>query len=206
MQMHEQKTQKKRENEHFSFTFSMFFSREIMSVLDNPSPNHPVLNDISGHVRFVAQQQIIWLVPGILSCWSIQMKQAAMSQPPVNQVKPAAFGKGTVSSTSCLLAWYLPLSSPGFFTSLSQAEPWRGHRRYSVNIVKQFPTVLDPALDHCWNTWRGERDVAEEFHSPIKSHISARLTYSALLGAHHALAFLLLECIVLWFRYFAELF
>ena len=119
------------------------------------------------------------------------MKQAAMSLLLLNQVKPGAFGKGTVSSTSCLLAWYLPSSSPGFFTSTSQAEPWRGHRCYS-SIVKQYSTIRWFFTPH-WTIAgirQGEGYLAKAFHSPIRSHISVRL---------YLFNLALLKSTVLWF-------
>ena len=138
-----------------------------MYLLVNPCPDHPVLNDISGHARFVVQQQKMWLVPGILSWLSIQTKQAATSLPPLNQVKPGAFGKDTVSSISCSLAWYLPSSFPGFFTSTSQAEPWRAHTCY----LWFLNPALGPSLEYA-----DERGcLAEEFHFLCGSHISVRL-------------------------------
>jgi len=91
------------------------------------------------HVRSVARQQRTLLVLGRLSWLSIRMKQAAMYPLLLNQLRPGASGKVTASWTSCLRAWYLHLSSPGFFTSMSQAKTLGAITGApSIYIVKQY--------------------------------------------------------------------
>ncbi|KAL6610318.1 hypothetical protein ACP70R_040287 [Stipagrostis hirtigluma subsp. patula] len=75
-----------------------------------------------GPVKYVAQLHAMWLVLAIRSSLISGANQTMQQLCKHRQLKLEDFGKGTGFSTSFLLAWCLPLSSLGSFTSTSRVK------------------------------------------------------------------------------------
>jgi len=164
----------------------------------------------------------MWLLQVKLSWLSIQMNPAVLLSLLQHQVKPGDFGRDIASSTSCLLAWYSPLSSPGSSTSMSQAELQRSCRViiYLVSQCCALSFVLkiyhQPSIGGMLE-W--ERCLAKEFQcSPILRVrcLLMNLSWAFYIsvwtkdGAEstwswfHVLTFLLLESLALWLYFVVE--
>ena len=166
----------------------------------------------------------MWLLQVKLSWLSIQMNPAVLLSLLQHQVKPGDFGRDIASSTSCLLAWYSPLSSPGSSTSMSQAELQRSCRVIiylvsqcrALSFVLKLKSIISLRLVGC-SEW--ERCLAKEFQcSPILRVrcLLMNLSWAFYIsvwtkdGAEstwswfHVLTFLLLESLASWLYFFIE--
>jgi hypothetical protein len=95
-----------------------------------------------GSVKYVAQLHAMWLFWGIQSSATSGVKQTTQLLCKHHKLKPGGFGKAIGFSTFFWLAWYLPLSFPGCFTSTSLADIWctwpsiKLQRHYSKHVGK----------------------------------------------------------------------